>query len=295
MNGEDDDEEIGAYIYQTSHTARLFMEKAALESLLASSSTRQTQTRKSARLLTIKSNSEQDNPTTVPADASSITSNGKRKRKLVLKDKLCTTPICLKSSRKPPNKGCRYSYTGGRKRRLCSFDGGCTNIAHGGGVCRRHGAKRSTCRYEGCTNLAQVGGVCIRHGAKKYMKTCSHEGCTNNIVNGGVCRRHGATLKTCKHDGCTNIVKKGGVCRRHGAIVKHCKHKGCNNNAQIRGVCIRHGAQRYTCKHDGCINHVKKGGVCRRHGATARQCKHKGCTNQARKGGECFRHGANGL
>ena len=147
MNGEDDDEEIGAYIYQTSHTARLFREKAALEASLASSSSHQTQ-RKSARLLAIKSNSEQDIPTTFP-DASTITSNGKRKRKLVLKEELCTTPVCLKSSRKPPNKGGRYSYTGGRKRRLCSFDG-CTNIAHGGGVCRRHGATRSTCRYEGC-------------------------------------------------------------------------------------------------------------------------------------------------
>ena len=63
----DDDEELGAYIYQTSYTAKIFREKVAL-----ASSSHQTH-RKSPRLLTIKSYSEQDIPTTVP-DASAITS-----------------------------------------------------------------------------------------------------------------------------------------------------------------------------------------------------------------------------
>ena len=49
--GDDDDEELGAYIYRSSHTAKLFREKAALESLLSSPTSQQTQ-RKSARLAT---------------------------------------------------------------------------------------------------------------------------------------------------------------------------------------------------------------------------------------------------
>ena len=46
-----DDEELGAYIYQTSHTAKLFREKkAAVEALESPPSSHQTQ-RKSPRLL----------------------------------------------------------------------------------------------------------------------------------------------------------------------------------------------------------------------------------------------------
>ena len=50
-DGEVDDEELGAYIYQTSHTAKYFREKAASQSLVLASSSHQTQ-RKSPRLAT---------------------------------------------------------------------------------------------------------------------------------------------------------------------------------------------------------------------------------------------------
>ena len=234
-----DDEELSAYIYQTSHTAKLFREKAAVEALESPPSSHQTQ-RKSPRLLAIKS-IEQDIPTSATINKNtSIEQRAKRKRKLtVLKEDLCT-PICLESSRKP-NKGC-LRYAGGRKR-LCSFDG--------------------------CTNIDQKGGVCVKHGA--IVKRCSHEGCTNYVQQGGVCVKHGAILKRCRHEGCNNQAQKGRVCVKHGASIKRCSHEGCTNKVQKGGVCIRHGAIVKRCKYDGCTNCVIREGVCRRHGATARQ------------------------
>ena len=57
---DDDEEELGAYIYQTSHTAKIFREKAAEASSLSASLQLQQQTqRKSPRLLA----KEQDIPT----------------------------------------------------------------------------------------------------------------------------------------------------------------------------------------------------------------------------------------
>ena len=84
--------------------------------------------------------------------------------------------------------------TGKRVRRKC-FAVGCNNVAHRGGVCKRHGApyKRKMCRQEGCNNQAQRGGVCYSHGAK--YKLCSVEGCTNKIQSRGVCCKHGANKR----------------------------------------------------------------------------------------------------
>lgn len=54
--------------------------------------------------------------------------------------------------------------------------------------------KKKKCNYEGCTKYSQSGGVCCRHGAKKSKsrKYCSHEGCTKFVQRGGFCVRHGA-------------------------------------------------------------------------------------------------------
>ena len=129
MNGEDDDEELGAYIYRSSHTAKLFREKAAVEeALVLASSSRQTQ-RKSPRLAT---KSRKVICIAVPEKPTNNTNNGSRtskqrttrKRKLVLKEELCAP------SRKQ-KKGERYAC--GKKRKFCSFDG-CTNVLHKGGV-----------------------------------------------------------------------------------------------------------------------------------------------------------------
>ena len=169
-NVNDDDEELGAYIYQTSHTAKLFREKkAAVEALESPPSSHQTQ-RKSPRLLATKSK-QQDIPTAVVPEKStsnintSIEQRAKRKKaSAVLEEELCT-PICLQQ-----NKGCRYRYSGGQERKLCSFDG-CTNIDKKGGVCVKHGATAKRCSHEGCTNRAQKGGVCIRHGATARQRS----------------------------------------------------------------------------------------------------------------------------
>ena len=208
-------------------------------------------------------------------------------------------------------------------RRLCSFAGGCTNLAVKGGVCIKHGAqvtytrcskegctkfpqggtgvciahgaKVKRCSKGGCTNRAVKGGVCIKHGAK--VKRCSSQGCQNQAQKGGVCIKHGAKVKRCSSQGCQNQAQKGGVCKRHGAQFeprKRCSSQGCQNQAQTGGVCIRHGAQvkpRKRCSSQGCNNIVVKGGVCKKHGAQVKRCSRKGCPNQVYKGGVCRRHG----
>ena len=138
----DDDDELGAYIYQTSHTAKLFREKAAFEALISTPTSHQTQ-RKSPRLLATKSKQQDLIPTTAVPEKSinntniTIKERTKRKRKsAVLKEENITV-----------------------KQRV------------------KHKRKKYTCSHQGCTKLARKGGVCLRHGAKKYY--CSHEGCTN--------------------------------------------------------------------------------------------------------------------
>ena len=270
---DDDDEELGAYIYQTSHTAKIFREKKEADALVSTPTSQQAQ-RKSPRLLASEPKQQVKFIPTVVMPEKSISNTNtnitikertKRKRKLLSKEELCT-PVCPKSSLQQ-KKGERYAY--GQKRKLCSFDG-CTNTVISGGVCLRHGAEKRRCSNEGCTKLARgKGGVCVRHGAKRRRYECKYEGCTNHIVQGGVCIRHGANKK-----------------------VKICGHEGCTNNAQEGGVCIRHGAKKYMCSHKGCTNKAKQKGVCIRHGATIKRCSHDGCTNNARKGGVCWRHGA---
>ena len=128
---------------------------------------------------------------------------------------------------------------------------------------------RYECTADGCTNKAHQGGVCKRHGAKVKIKLCSMDGCTNRVVKGGVCIRHGAEVKLCNSDGCTNIAVKGGVCVRHGAkwTKRECSNVRCTNNAQKGGVCVRHGAQRKRCSREGCTRQAQRGGVCKRHGS----------------------------
>ena len=108
----------------SSHTAKIFREKAALEeALLLASSSHQTQ-RKSPRLATKSKQQVKVIPTAVVPEKSTSNTNitikerSKRKRKLVLKEELCTP------SRKQ-KKGERYAC--GKKRIPCREEG-CTNI-----------------------------------------------------------------------------------------------------------------------------------------------------------------------
>ena len=201
-DGEVDDEELGAYIYQTSHTAKYFREKAASQSLVLASSSHQTQ-RKSPRLLATKSK-QLDIPTTAVPEKSISNTN-------YIKERSGSGRVCIRHGAK-------------KKRYECSQEG-CTNHVFRGGLCIRHGAIVKRCKYDGCTNHARRGGVCRRHGANLE---CSHGGCTNYVVNGGVCIRHGATVKQCKGEGCTKSAINGGVCRRHGA-----KKYTCSKDAPI--------------------------------------------------------------
>ena len=94
---------------------------------------------------------------------------------------------------------------------MCTDDE-CTNKAHKGGVCIRHGAKLKRCSCEGCTNRALRQGVCVKQGAKWTKKKCSIEGCASYAIKGGVCMKHGTKRKQCSSEGCTSYAKKGGVC-----------------------------------------------------------------------------------
>ena len=199
---------------------------------------------------------------------------------------------------------------------------------------------RRLCSEEGCNNdAARKGGVCEKHGAKKTPKICSHEGCNNLAQKRGVCDRHGAK-PMCSNERCTNVAKKGGYCRRHHKerslmageapapekVKRKCSTEGCNNLAQLRGVCDKHGA-RPKCSHDGCNNVAKKGELCWRHDTERRQheaegsaavssddaenaietkrdekevpakrakriCSADGCSNWVVRGGVCISHGA---
>ena len=52
----------------------------------------------------------------------------------------------------------------------------------------------SYCKMENCGNFAHVGGVCVRHGAKKSVKPCKVEGCCarsrGGVVALGFCQSH---------------------------------------------------------------------------------------------------------
>ena len=149
----DSEDELGAYIYSTSHTAKLFREKAAA--------------RNNEKLST-----NNDNDSNIRARRS------KRKSPHEVGNALIPSEPkeCTKKKRK------KYIYT-------CSNEG-CANQVRAGGVCIRHGAKVKVCSTDGCNNNIKQGGVCLRHGAK--VKLCSHEGCTNYAKKKGVCWSHGA-------------------------------------------------------------------------------------------------------
>jgi len=150
---------------------------------------------------------------------------------------------------------------------------------------------RKRCTSEGCTNFAHRGGVCVRHGAT--LKRCSHEGCTKKAQRGGVCVKHGAEVPRCKIEGCVRYTKRGGVCGFHGG--RRCSREGCDNQVTSGGTCDQHGenVQVRTCKFEGgCTKRAKTGGFCIKHGGTQPRynCSHEGCSSLSKKSGLCQRH-----
>ena len=170
---DDSDEELGAYIYRTSRTAKLFREEVSRDNDNETS----TNNYKSNDIRTRKSKRKK------PPEGENVVSAVLSISKVVRK--------------RYDNEECKNLAQKGVKKQ-CSYEG-CTNQVVNGGVCKRHGAKVKTCSHEGCTNYSKNGRVCIRHGAKK--KHCKHEGCTKHARKGGVCKRHGANGKkyTCSY------------------------------------------------------------------------------------------------
>ena len=231
---DDSDEELGAYIYRTSRTAKLLREEAeARNNELQSSS---------------KSVAAVAGPTSCKPTATNTTQSSKLSEVVPYSSKLTNSDINhvwtrrrLRKRKNPPaaDGEDHVPSSGAKKRAREQTDQQCF-------------PSRTQCTVDGCTNRAQQGGICYTHGGKQIRFKCSYDGCTSIAQKGGVCIRHhdGAsrTKKYCKHEGCTNQEQKGGVCKRHGAKVKRkkytCIYERCNNHAVKGGVCIRHGAKR---------------------------------------------------
>ena len=101
------------------------------------------------------------------------------------------------------------SSNGGRKKKLCTHEEGCTNIARSKGLCARHGGrKKKLCTHEeGCTNIAQSkGGLCTRHSGRRRL--CEFEGCTKQAVKNRKCMRHDSDKKKKKKKASPKKKKK---------------------------------------------------------------------------------------
>ena len=192
---DDSDEELGAYIYRTSHTAKLLREKAAAA--------------RNNELATNNTRSKRKSPHEVEENTSVLSEpkhRVKRKRKIY---------ICI-------NEGCTNQivkggvcWKHGARKKTCKNTckhNGCNKYVQKKGVCIRHGATltRYICSYEGCTNISVLRGVCMRHGTKQKKKTCS-----------------GAKRNICSFEGCTSLARKEGVCLWHGKEWRSlCKARG---------------------------------------------------------------------
>lgn len=80
------------------------------------------------------------------------------------------------------------------------------------------------------------GGVCVKHGAKR---TCSVDGCTNHACGRrGVCYSHGFRdhLPKCRIEGCNTIARRNGLCQKHLPRIE-CGFVGCKNKRIVRGRC----------------------------------------------------------
>lgn len=117
---------------------------------------------------------------------------------------------------------------------------GCTELAHGRGLCQRH--------YSAARDAGEFEGV---SGA------CSKSGCENNVYAKGFCRRHYASerrrkgfigIAECSEDGCESVVHARTLCLKHynaarasGAIgAPKCSRSSCTNSIYAKGVCNRH-------------------------------------------------------
>jgi len=143
MDRIDSDEELGAYIYRTSRTAKLLREEAARNNDKKPPNDKKSNNIRTRRQKRKKPPEEDDNI------VSAVLSKAKYVRKR------CSNEGCINQSRK---EGVCTRHGAMVKKYYCSQEG-CNNYAQKGGVCIRHGAKRKTCSHEGCTKFAKKGGL----------------------------------------------------------------------------------------------------------------------------------------
>eukprot|EP00984_Skeletonema_dohrnii_P001107 scaffold348_cov151-Skeletonema_dohrnii-CCMP3373.AAC.2 len=208
------------------------------------------------------------------------------------------------------------------------------------------------CSADGCTSQVCNGGVCMKHGARRTKKLCNSEGCTTQdtsskwrsvhktwtwdkeeimqLCNAQIWRekrnvhtlRYGrghyavsmdAKVKLRMEVYASSMVRNlerycaaGRMNKQsrqwrslrktwgkgHEAKKKRCRIEGCTNNVIKGGVCIWHGAkvehgQRCSIDIDRC-----KRGICVKTGAKVKLCKNERLTNEAyRQEKMCMRHG----
>lgn len=137
-------------------------------------------------------------------------SNGKCSRcngYLTQEKKDCKTPNCPNLAQ----NGGKCGGCNGRVRKLCDYEGGCTNQAVKDGMCKRHGPR---CEVPGCKGSISKAQRCWKHhdGSK-----CEVAGCTNFARSKGRCIQHGATQKRkrCGIDGCRSFAQRNQKCRKH--------------------------------------------------------------------------------
>ena len=326
-----DDEEIGEFIYRTSHTAKLLREqqeredeeenekKASIQDNITPTvkvdvkpeDDASTDDEHSLEYVVSSSSAGYDPVKSEETDNEELwddkDTNTSNKQNLPIKEESnnstddgeCSERRRRMSPRTAQPKAASYVQESvdaqrTRKRRYCSKRKRESKEESNGSVQK---AARIECSLEGCTLKAADSGTCWKH---KGYNHCSQGDCTNRVWKGGVCRSHKefATFEKaarieCSVEGCTGKAADSGTCKKKHKGYDLCSHEGCTNRVKKGGVCLKHGAVMKTCSHEGCTNRVQKGGLCIRHGAVLKTCSYEGCTNYARgKEGVCIRHGA---
>jgi len=276
----DDEDELGALIYNSSRTAKARASAKKEESATHANgkcdgSVNQNPCHESEGGVTVSKDTDFGGQDDAPQESSvpkktmiHVAEYNRTAPKIQMDCVICSVTGCIN---RPIKGGTCIMHGGGGNHNECSHNG-CMEKSQTESVCDAHGV---TCNDEECTIFAQKGGVCIKHAAKVTRKTCSHEGCTNNVKNikEDACWRHGENRCICSHRGCIGQVVDRGACRKHGVTGARriCSHEGCTNKVVNSGVCIRHGAKScrklYICRQEGCTNQVVNRGVCIRHGA----------------------------
>ena len=318
-----DDEEIGEFIYRTSHTAKLLREKKekedeegmskatdrSIENHLLAINTKEAVKAevKTEDDADISTDDEQYTPEYVVSSSAGYdpikseetddeelgdkdTNTSKEQQQhLPIKDEMKNTDDSTNDER---GNEINEPETRRKSLRLLSNPSRTTRTNAHESIDIQHTTKKRN----HCSKRKRIVEESNRSVQTTARIECSVEGCTGTAADSGTCMHKHKGYNHCKEEGCTNRIVNRGVCIKHGAVKKvrkTCKHEGCTNYSLKGGVCMKHGAKVKTCTHEGCTNRVVKGGVCYRHGATVttrKTCIHEGCTNQSKTRGLCNRH-----